>query len=449
VVTGGRAPRRALRARSLLRRLEAICDVVVADRAGGGEAGEGVEGGLGAGIVRALGRIRPDGPAARLVADGARAGGEEPGTDLDDRHALALLAEASRRPVALLVEEAHLVDPRSWALLERLLSAVDTVPLLLVLTMPTLSALRRCVASSAGSRSRCGRRPGKEIPMTITPIRPTGRPAPATDVVLEVVNTTEPDEVVHFDEEGRSALFGRDDDMCEIVIWSAINGRELSRVAGRIWRMDGRLWVQNLSRHHELVVVGGGVEVLPPCEPGSGAGPGCSLPWGSSVVLGPGGCELHVTQSRVDDGSFGVADQQTDGLPPIPEGLLSVALALCEPLLRGATAPATYRQVSERAGLGSYKRARLLVTDLCEPYLPLVRPARVADVAARPVGRISGGVWRFAAPVGAEDPSPVLRIPDYVLVAQLLVRRHLVRREMLGLLDVEVPGSPADVFALA
>src|SRR5664279_1257267 len=53
---------------------------------------------------------------------------------------------------------------------------------------------------------------------------------------------------------GKGRLFGRDDG-CDIVIWSAINGTDLSRVAGRIWRMEGELWVRNLSSRHELQVV--------------------------------------------------------------------------------------------------------------------------------------------------------------------------------------------------
>lgn len=255
-------------------------------------------------------------------------------------------------------------------------------------------------------------------------------PARADDLVLEVLNATEPDEPLRFEEEGRSALFGRDDDVCDLVVWSAINGRDLSRVAGRIWRMDGRLWVQNLSGHHELVVmsVGESVEVLPPRHSECAGGPGRSLPWGSSVILGPGGCELHITQDRVETRRpVPIDDQQTEGLPSIPSELMRVALALCEPLLRGSSVPATYRQVSDRAGLASYKRARSLVAELCEIFWSALPEGVLPDP-------------------DAQSDSPMLKMPDYLPVAQLLVRRRLVRADQLVLLDAQ-PSQPSQPSA--
>ena len=71
--------------------------------------------------------------------------------------------------------------------------------------------------------------------------------------MLNVHYLYEPDEVWTFPVEGERVTFGRDDS-CDITIFSAINGNALSRVAGRIWRMENELWVRNLSERHDLDV---------------------------------------------------------------------------------------------------------------------------------------------------------------------------------------------------
>src|SRR5688572_9881175 len=87
------------------------------------------------------------------------------------------------------------------------------------------------------------------------------------NALLTVVYTGEPDEVFEFpDDGGRGRTFGRDDG-CDIVIWSALNGARLSRVAGRIWRMESELWLRNLSTYHELYVEVPGRPAEPPLPP--------------------------------------------------------------------------------------------------------------------------------------------------------------------------------------
>src|SRR5690349_21031192 len=100
-------------------------------------------------------------------------------------------------------------------------------------------------------------------------------------VLLTVVYTDEPDETFEFRSEGQGVVFGRGDG-CDIVIWSAINGRELSRAAGRIWRMDDELWLRNLSTRHELYLDVPDSPAGPPLRPrhdtADDLGPACSIP---------------------------------------------------------------------------------------------------------------------------------------------------------------------------
>ncbi|MGF1654013.1 MAG: hypothetical protein ACFCUP_11950 [Actinomycetales bacterium] len=293
--------------------------------------------------------------------------------------------------------------------------------------------------------------------------------------VIDVINVSEPDVTIRFDTDGQSRLFGRDDDVCDIVVWSALCDPSLSRVAGRLWRMEGELWLRNLSSHHELVVAPVGEPtdaVLPPRRDPAHPGAAHCLPQGTSVVLGPGGCELVVTQSNPVQPSLPEPlDERcppTQGVPELPEHLVDVALALCEPLLRGLPTPATYRRLAERLGIDSHKRIRLLVGELCDRYgetaAPYLRhsgelsPARDSPGARRPRSPertpqpvLSRGVWRFDhepdepdEPDGPQPPAE-LPLPRYVPVAQLLVRRGLVRLGDLPRLDDrDGPRQPCD-----
>lgn len=293
--------------------------------------------------------------------------------------------------------------------------------------------------------------------------------------VIEVRNLSEPDEIVRFEREGQSRTFGRDDDVCDLVIWSALNDRRLSRVAGLLWRMDGQLWLRNLSLRHELVVTAPGGVATPTLPPRSGVNdPGAAqaLSPGTQTILGPAGCELVVRQrasvrpprprgGRTDRGGSPSRAETTSGVPEVPDRLLQVALALCEPLMTGHLVPATYRQIAQRLGIESFKRVRLLVADLCSlyesdacaRYLRGEAGSQVPDGGDRRaetgVGgdreptddvrweRSADGVWRGRtdAVVRRPGPPPQLSLPAYFQVAQLLVRRGLVRADHLALLD--------------
>ena len=123
------------------------------------------------------------------------------------------------------------------------------------------------------------------------------------DPVLAVWYLYEPDEKFYFDSDGDRITFGRDDD-CDLIIFSAINGELLSRCAGRIWRMEGELWVRNLSEKHELWIVQPGLPPLPPLPPRDPARPdpgaAQSIPGDLTYVQGPDGCVLVVAQQRAE-----------------------------------------------------------------------------------------------------------------------------------------------------
>jgi hypothetical protein len=276
------------------------------------------------------------------------------------------------------------------------------------------------------------------------------------NATLTVVYTGEPDEVTEFSQNGQSRTFGRDDARCEIVIWSAINGRDLSRVAGRIWRMEDELWLRNLSSRHELTIAVPDLPAEPPLPPRSSPidpGPARSIPAGLAYVRGPAGCELLVRQIP---GRISVPEmsdfngETTSHAPPVPTALMPVAAALCEPLLAGGQLPATYAEITRRAGLGSIRRTRGLVGRLCRLYAAetpqlqeriIARLQREQATLHLPVEpTLQSGVWRFErASNGAVESREVRRrralaLPDYYEVAHLLVRRRLVAREDVALL---------------
>ncbi len=273
---------------------------------------------------------------------------------------------------------------------------------------------------------------------------------------IQVLNMSEPDEPIVFATDGEARLFGRDDDVCDIVIWSALTDPGLSRVAGRLWRVDGELWVRNLSSHHDLAVLTLGQPAGPPLLPRRGAwgnGDARCLPIGTTVILGPGGLELVVTHSEHaapvvehehhHEGSSNAP--QTRALPEVPSHLMDIAIALCEPLLLGGPMPATYRQVGQRLGIESHKRVRLLIDHLCERYEEDAFASHLHPWAHRRQDSARGlsagaptlvnGVWRFPKDTAEPEPAPGggdLPVPRYVYVAQLLVRRGLVRERDLG-----------------
>jgi hypothetical protein len=274
------------------------------------------------------------------------------------------------------------------------------------------------------------------------------------DAVLAAAYTGELDEVYEFTTEGQSRIFGRDDETCDIVIWSAINDAVLSRIAGRIWRMEGQLWVRNLSTTHELWLVpevGPAEPPLPPrADDGVDPGPARAIPPGTTFLEGPGGCELVVFQRPSADFSLPLAtlDDITTRVPEVPDRLRAVATALCEPLLAGGQLPASYAEIGRRVGSESLKRTRLLVGEIVEIYareLPTLQTTlterrqrrELADALGSP--RLRGGIWAFddAADHDREERARrrSLSLPDYFEIAHLLVRRRLITADDLALLD--------------
>jgi hypothetical protein len=273
--------------------------------------------------------------------------------------------------------------------------------------------------------------------------------------LLTVTYTGEPDVVFDFAREGVSRLFGRDDAVCDIVVWSGINGRDLSRVAGRIWRMDGELWLRNLSTTHELQLTLPG---MPPEQPlrrrrdEHARGEARSIPAPLCTVTGPDGCELLVRQltdpSPGEVFSYGLGTATAPRVPEVPADLKPVAAALCEPLLAGGYLPASDREVMARIGEPSLRRVRGLVGGLCLHYTDaspelrqrvVQRMLREREQLGLPRDpQLHRGVWTFGTgPDTASQPAgdvqeleanrrKALALPDYYEVAQLLVSHFRV-----------------------
>lgn len=263
--------------------------------------------------------------------------------------------------------------------------------------------------------------------------------------LLTAAYTGEPDEVFEFHAEGQHRLFGRDDTQCDIVIWSAINGVELSRIAGRLWRMDGQLWVRNLSSQHEIEIIAPGEQVgrLPPRRSdGSDPGAARSLPVPTATIRGPGGCEIVVHQHEVPLAVVEPSSnlQGTLRVPPVPEDLRPIALALCRPILAGGLLPATYAEVAKGIDGLTHKQARLRIERLCALYERAVpslqdqaehRRQRLEREIAFD-GRIEhrvGGIRHLvrSGPVDLDHDRPPSGPPAYFDVAHLLVQRRLVQ----------------------
>jgi hypothetical protein len=279
--------------------------------------------------------------------------------------------------------------------------------------------------------------------------------------ILSVTYTGEPDVAYEFVSDGQRMYFGRDEDQCEIVIWSAINGRELSRVAGCVWRMDDELWVRNLSMRHELYLQMLGRPAEQPLPPrrddGVDRGPARAIPGTRAFLRAPGGCELAVRQLGVTFAATLTGsddDLTTVRVPAVPAELRLVAAALCEPLLDGRQLPGSYAQIARRTASPSVKRIRTQVGQLCALYAAEV-PALAVRVGKRiqremdELGlssdrRLQGGIWIFDRDAAmhrerAETQRSALALPDYFEIAHLLVRRQLITVDDLD--DLPAPDN--------
>jgi hypothetical protein len=277
------------------------------------------------------------------------------------------------------------------------------------------------------------------------------------DHLLTVAATACPESVRELPLDRSSVSFGRSP-TCDLVFESGTD--RLSAVAGVIWRMDDELWVRNVSTSHDLDVVVPNRPPQPPLPPRlmtQDRGAARSIPSGLAYVLGPDGCSLVVRQELVGGGSP-VDDQsgRTLRMPPVPEDLRPVAAALCEPLLDGRNLPASYAQITARAGLGSRKATRIRVERLLQLYAgesdDLSR--QMNERRERERARLSAGtpilrqgVWQFGTTTGLavdeQERRSALALPDYFELAHLLVRRGLVSITDLTMLH-DKSGTGAD-----
>jgi hypothetical protein len=276
--------------------------------------------------------------------------------------------------------------------------------------------------------------------------------------LLTVTNRVSPedrsqDELYEFSVDGQRRTFGRDDLACDIVIWTAHNGRDLGRVAGEIWRWGDELWLRNLSTTHELQL---SVPGLPPDPPlrrrrdPNARGAACSIPAPSALITAPGGCLLEITQQHQPPAAaftYGLSDPTMTVVPEVPDRFKPLAVALCEPLLHGGRLPAAYGELMTRLGATSLKSLRRQVDELCALYtdaspqlaqrvtLRRQRQNAVLDPVQEPVK--DGSIYRFA-PSTSEVEVPArprgLSLPDYYEVALLLVRHYRITIDDLILL---------------
>jgi hypothetical protein len=267
------------------------------------------------------------------------------------------------------------------------------------------------------------------------------------DVVLTVVNPADPRRLYEFTYDGERRVFGRDP-ACDIVAAADPVDPRLSARAGLIWRMDGELWLRNISTSHDLYV-----EVphrppeppLPPRPDQSARGAARSIPGEIATIRGPDDCRLVVRQVRVRD-PFAAEASSVEGattrVPRIPDDLRRTAVALCEPLFEGSQLPATYARIGQRTGNPSRKSVRNQVERLTALYLDEVPALRdlvrerlereAAQLGLVGTPRVVRGVvhWDIAALRAAEaeeqERRSALALPTYYEVAHLLVRRGLV-----------------------
>jgi DNA-binding CsgD family transcriptional regulator len=144
LVTGERGIGRSRRAMSILDRARSVSDVTVVGHHGAAEGTAGPDGDSAtsqtgatapASLVRAIARTRPDGPAARLMAESSN----DPrlAAGMAEEMALVLVAEAARHPITVVLEDIHLAEEATHAFVDHLLTVVETVPLLVVVTAAT------------------------------------------------------------------------------------------------------------------------------------------------------------------------------------------------------------------------------------------------------------------------------------------------------------------------
>lgn len=208
------------------------------------------------------------------------------------------------------------------------------------------------------------------------------------------------DDEPHLFWNGTRMRFGRDDETCQIPIWEQINGRALSKVAGELWCSDGQMWVRNLSTAHEVVVAGPpGTRVLP-SRVGAEPGHACSVPSPRGEVMAPSTGPWRLTIEAVQPVQ---SAGPTLRLENIPDPHRDAAEALCLPMLKGGTTPATYAEIAASTGW-TERVARRRVEELCEHYQAQVEALpggrQPAETLSQAVARALVARSKFAVPRG-------------------------------------------------
>lgn len=186
--------------------------------------------------------------------------------------------------------------------------------------------------------------------------------------------------------EGTRMRFGRDPGSCEIPVQKDDERRLVSAQAGELWCSSGKLWVENLSRSHELLVAEPGMGQLVLYSRPHGPGNACSVPPPTAELFAPSTGTWRIVVTACTDVNPGRADFAAAhaggasassplpaGPPPaIPTEHREVALALVAPLLVGGTEAATFVEISRKLGI-TPRQAQAGVEGLCLLYRPYVQ----------------------------------------------------------------------------
>ena len=189
----------------------------------------------------AIAAARPGGCVARLLAEGTVARevvAREVEVGLVENVGRALLSEAGQRPIAVVVDDVHLADEDTCSLIDHLLTAIDTVPLLLVVT----AARGWCAAGPAAQRWHewIGHRSVLHIPLMPLPRRVLARAVSTT--WLGNVSPRTLDAVL-------DAAQGNPRIAQEIVLWTLSGGRDDTL-------LSGSLVEQLVAAHEESSILG-------------------------------------------------------------------------------------------------------------------------------------------------------------------------------------------------
>ena len=193
----------------------------------------------------------------------------------------------------------------------------------------------------------------------------------ASEAVAGAACETPGDRTKLFRHEGDTVTFGSSK-ACDITIPDP--SKELSATAGRVWRLNGHLWVENMSTAHSLFLRARGrpsESPLPPAQQGQPP-PARAIPGNDCYLWAPGG--LWMTARQRDMSGRWVAGapdagSTVVGLAPVLEllekspKLAETARVLCAPLFEGDPTPTFARALGAELGI-TYGAARDRIEEL-------------------------------------------------------------------------------------